>query len=127
MTKHILVVDDEASLRDLACTCLEDLGGWEVISAASGQEALLQAETHPLDAILLDVSMPEMDGLQCYEKLKHNPTTRPIPVVLLTAKVLPDDRVRFAQMKIAGVITKPFDPILICDQMAALLNWDAEA
>jgi DNA-binding response OmpR family regulator len=48
-------------------------------------------------------------------------------VVLLTAKVLPDDRVRFAQMKIAGVITKPFDPILICDQMAALLNWDAEA
>lgn len=124
MTKHILVVDDEDSLRDLACTCLEDLGGWNAIAAASGQEALLKAETIPLDAILLDVSMPEIDGFQCYEKLKANPTAQTIPVILLTAKVLPDDRTRFAQMEIAGVITKPFDPTLICDQVAELLGWD---
>lgn len=124
MTKCILVVDDEASLRDLACTCLEDLGGWQVIAAATGQEALLQASTHPLDAILLDVSMPDMDGFQCYEKLKQNPSTQSIPVVLLTAKVLPDDRTRFAQMQIAGVITKPFDPVSICEQMAELLGWE---
>jgi CheY-like chemotaxis protein len=123
MTKSILVVDDEESLRDLACTCLEDLGGWNTISAASGQEALNKAETNALDAILLDVSMPEMDGFQCYEQLKANPTTQAIPIVLLTAKVLPDDRTRFAQMKIAGVITKPFDPIAICHQLSQLLNW----
>lgn len=123
MTKRILVVDDEASLRDLACICLEDLGGWEVISAASGQEALLKAETQPLDAILLDVSMPEMDGFQCYEKLQANPASQIIPVILLTAKVLPNDRTRFAQMAIAGVITKPFDPTLICDQIAEILAW----
>jgi len=123
MTKCILVVDDEASLRDLACTCLEDLGGWDVMAAASGQEALLHAETNVLDAILLDVSMPEMDGFQCYEKLKAHPVMQTIPVILLTAKVLPDDRTRFAQMEIAGVITKPFDPVLICDQIAELLGW----
>ena len=125
MTKRILVVDDEASLRDLASICLEDLGGWEVIAAASGQEALLKAGTNPLDAILLDVSMPDMDGFQCYSKLKDNPTTQPIPVILLTAKVLPDDRARFTQMEIAGVITKPFDPTLLCDQVAELLGWDS--
>lgn len=125
MTKRILVVDDEDSLRDLACICLEDLGGWEAILAASGQEALLKAGTHLLDAILLDVSMPDMDGFQCYETLKANPVTQPIPIVLLTAKVLPDDRARFAQMEIAGVITKPFDPTLLCDQVAELLGWDA--
>lgn len=124
MTKRILVVDDEASLRDLACICLEDLGGWQVISAASGQEALLKAESQPLDAILLDVSMPEMDGFQCYEKLKANPASQTIPVILLTAKVLPNDRNRFAQMAIAGVITKPFDPTLICDQIAEILAWN---
>lgn len=123
MTKRILVVDDEESLRDLACTCLEDLGGWEATAAASGQEALLQAETNTLDAILLDVSMPEMDGFQCYEKLKAQPMTQTIPIILLTAKVLPDDRTRFAQMEIAGVITKPFDPVLICDQIAELMGW----
>jgi CheY-like chemotaxis protein len=124
MNKRILVVDDEASLRDLASICLEDLGGWEVITAASGQEALLRAETHALDAILLDVSMPDMDGFQCYTTLKAKPATQTIPVILLTAKVLPDDRARFAQMQIAGVITKPFDPTLLCDQVAELLGWD---
>lgn len=123
MTKRILVVDDEESLRDLACICLEDLGGWEATVAASGQEALLQAETNTLDAILLDVSMPEMDGFQCYEKLKAQPMTQTIPIILLTAKVLPDDRTRFAQMEIVGVITKPFDPVLICDQIAELMGW----
>lgn len=124
MTKSVLVVDDEDSLRDLVCICLEDLGGWNVLAAASGQEALQKAAAHDLDAILLDVSMPGMDGFQCYEILKVNPNTQTIPVVLLTAKVLPDDRHRFAQMDIAGVITKPFDPILICDQVAELLGWD---
>jgi CheY-like chemotaxis protein len=124
MTKQILIVDDEASLRDLACTCLEDLGGWTVIEAESGMEALVKAEANALDAILLDVSMPDMDGFHCYEKLKENPRTQAIPVILLTAKVLPDDRARFAQMNLAGVITKPFDPMSICDQVTELLGWD---
>jgi CheY-like chemotaxis protein len=124
VTKRILVVDDEASLRDLACICLEDIGGWEVITAASGEEALLQATLHCPDAILLDVSMPDMDGFQCYETLKSQTETQTIPVILLTAKVLPDDLVRFAQMQIAGVISKPFDPTVICDQVANLLNWN---
>jgi CheY-like chemotaxis protein len=123
MTKQILVIDDEDSLRDLACICLEDLGGWETTGVASGQEGLLKATTHAFDAILLDVSMPDMDGFQCYEQLRQHPMTQTVPVVLLTAKVLPDDRARFAQMDIAGVITKPFDPTSICDEIAELLNW----
>jgi CheY-like chemotaxis protein len=123
MTYCILVVDDEDSLRDLACTCLEDLGGWNTIAAASGQEALLKAEASAIDAILLDISMPEMDGFQCYEKLKENPVTQSIPIVLLTAKVLPDECVRFAEMHVAGTISKPFDPTLICDQIAEMLHW----
>jgi CheY-like chemotaxis protein len=86
-------------------------------------EALLQAETNALDAILLDVLMPGMDGFQCYATLKAKPVTCTIPAILLTAKVLPDDRACFVRMEIAGVITKPFDPTLLCDQVAELLGW----
>lgn len=124
MNKRILVVDDEESLRELAATCLEDLGGWEVITAESGAEGLSKAEATPLDAILLDVSMPVMDGFTVYETLKVNTALQRIPIVLLTAKVLPGDRTRFAQMEIAGVITKPFDPMQLCAQLATLLGWD---
>ncbi|BAY14554.1 response regulator receiver domain protein [Nostoc sp. HK-01] len=123
MSKRILVIDDEESLRDLACTCLEDLGGWETISAPSGHEGLLQAQDDALDVILLDVSMPDMDGFQFYKQIKANPKTHEIPIILLTAKVLPDDYKRFAQLQIAGVINKPFNPILICEQIAQMLDW----
>ncbi|MCC5639367.1 response regulator [Nostoc sp. CHAB 5844] len=123
MSKRILVIDDEESLRDLACTCLEDLGGWEAIPAQSGHEGLLQAQEYVLDVILLDVSMPDMDGFQFYEKIKANPKTQAIPIILLTAKVLPDDHKRFAQLDLAGIITKPFNPVLICKQIAQMLGW----
>jgi CheY-like chemotaxis protein len=123
MTKCILVIDDEDSLRELACTCIEDLGGWTAIEAASGQEGLHQAQAYAPDAILLDVSMPQMDGFEFHTHLKANPITQALPVIFLTAKVLPDDRAKFAEMDIAGFITKPFDPTLLCDQIADLLNW----
>jgi CheY-like chemotaxis protein len=129
MNKRILVVDDEESLRELAATCLEDLGGWEVITAESGPEGLSKAEAASdevtrLDAILLDVSMPVMDGFAVYDTLKAKAALQQIPIVLLTAKVLPGDRTRFAQMEIAGVITKPFDPMLLCAQLATILGWE---
>lgn len=124
MSKQILVIDDEEALRELACTCLEDIGGWNVISAASGAEGLIEAEATPLDAILLDVSMPDLNGFQCYETLRANAKTQTIPIILLTAKALAEDRLCFVKLDIAGVITKPFDPLLICNQIAELLNWN---
>lgn len=124
MTPCILVIDDEESLRELAMTCLEDLGGWDVITAECGTQGLLQAESQAIDAILLDVSMPDMDGFEFYEQLKANSALQGIPVILLTAKVLPSDRDRFAQMDLAGIITKPFNPLVICQQVAELLGWD---
>lgn len=117
-----VVIDDEEALRELASTCLEDIGGWSAILAASG-EGLLKAKISCPSAILLDVSMPGLDGFQCYEQLKANPLTQAIPIILLTAKTLAGDRDRFVQLDIAGVITKPFNPLLICDQIAQLLNW----
>ena len=123
MTKRILVIDDEERIREVVRACLEDLGGWEAIAATSAEEGLLLAQAQSLDAILLDVSMPDMDGFVFFEKLQENPTSQSIPVILLTAKVLPDDRVRFAKMGVAGVISKPFNPVTISEQVAEILGW----
>ncbi|BAY15002.1 response regulator receiver domain protein [Anabaenopsis circularis NIES-21] len=125
MTKRLLIVDDEERIRELVQACLEDLGGWDTLTVASGQEGLkiAQTESH-IDAIVLDVSMPDMDGFAVYEQLQANPVTQSIPVILLTAKVLPSDRARFAQMGIAGVISKPFEPTSISEEIAEILGWD---
>ncbi|MFB2921505.1 response regulator [Aerosakkonema funiforme] len=126
MAKKVLIVDDEERLRELVQACLEDLGGWTALTAGSGQEGLQIAQTEAIDAILLDVSMPGMDGFALYDRLQANPATRSIPVILLTAKVLASDRARFAQMGIAGVISKPFDPITISEEVAEILDWKFE-
>ncbi|MBE9000944.1 MULTISPECIES: response regulator [unclassified Nostoc] len=124
MTKRFLIVDDEERIRELVQACLEDLGGWDTLTAASGQEGLKIAQTEPIDVILLDVSMPDMDGFAVYEKLQANSATQAIPVIFLTAKVQASDRVRFAQIGIAGVITKPFEPTSICEEVTEILGWD---
>ncbi|WP_413171498.1 response regulator [Anabaena azotica] len=122
--KRVLIIDDEERIRELVQVCLQDLGGWDTITAATGKEALQIAQTQSIDAILLDVSMSDMDGLTLYEQLQANEKTQLIPIILLTAKVLPSDRTSFAQMKIAGIITKPFKAVTIAQQVAQILGWD---
>ncbi|MGI0485768.1 response regulator [Pantanalinema rosaneae CENA516] len=122
MTQRILVVDDEDRIREIVRACLEDLGDWTVDTAASGQEGILKATSESFDAILLDVSMPDMDGVTFFSQLQTNPVTQAIPVILLTAKVLPADKAQFAAMGVAGVISKPFDPISLSTQVEQILQ-----
>lgn len=123
MVKRILIVDDEERIREVIRACLEDLGRWQALTAKSGAEGLYQAETESLDAILLDISMPDMDGFAFLQKLQQNPKTKDIPTILLTAKVLSHDWERFSQIGVAGVIPKPFNPVTICMQVAQSLGW----
>ncbi|MDB9514246.1 response regulator [Kamptonema animale CS-326] len=122
--RQILIVDDDDCLRELIQACLEDLAGWETLVAASGEECLKILKTERPNAILLDVSMPGMDGIAVCDRLQSNPITRSIPVILLTAKVLPSDRARFAQMGIAGVVSKPIEPITLKEEITEILGWD---
>lgn len=122
--RQILVVDDQDLLRELVQMCLEDLAGWETMAAASGEECLQITQTKHFDAILLDMSMPGMNGFEVYDRLQSNPKTQAIPVILLTAKVLPSDRDHFEKMGVAGVIAKPIEPITLTEQIAEILGWD---
>lgn len=121
--KQILVVDDEARIQEVVQVALELVAGWDVIMASSGLEGLLKAETEQPDAILLDVSMPDIDGLATFAKLQANAATRSIPVILLTAKVQSAEQAEFAQLGVAGLITKPFDPLQLASQIATFLDW----
>lgn len=123
MTRRILVVDDDELLREVASYALELIGGWEVRTAASGLDAQGCARTDRPDAILLDVMMPGMDGPATVAALRADPSTRDIPVIFLTAKLPPDELGAWGQLRVAGVIGKPFDPMRLADEMARLLGW----
>lgn len=122
-TKRILVIDDEDDIREVAQLCLETVGGWEVMTAGSGSEGLVKAETEQPDAIVLDVMMPGMDGPTTFQKLQANVATQNIPVVLLTAKVQAAEQRRFAELGVKAVLTKPFDPLALATQVAKALGW----
>lgn len=122
MTKHILIIDDEADIREATQVCLEVAKEWTVLTAGSSHEGLEIAASKQPDAILLDVMMPDMDGLATIEMLRDNPFTQNIPVILLTAKAQPADLRRFNQLEVAAVITKPYDPLVLADQIAEILS-----
>ncbi len=79
--KQILFIDDEEDIQTLARFCIELEADWKLITASSGMEGIAIAETEQPDAILLDVMMPELDGLQTLEKLQANPNTKHIPII----------------------------------------------
>lgn len=120
--KQILVIDDEDDIRKLIQTCLEIMGGWEVVTASSGNEGLLLAQSIQPDAILLDVMMPDMDGSTTFQQLQANPATRHIPVILLTARGRTADNRMFSELGVTGVINKPFNPHKLAEQVAAALS-----
>jgi CheY-like chemotaxis protein len=94
-----------------------------VLSANSGQEALDLAIAHQPDAIVLDLMMPDMDGRATLQRLKANPITRSIPVILATAKVQPSDRESFAKLEVVAVFAKPYRPLNLAQQICQALCW----
>ncbi len=125
-TKTILLIDDELNVREIVELCLQDLGGWNVITADSPLEGLHSAVRDLPDAIVLDISISGIDSFKLMNKLRNNPDTQAIPVVLLSAKVRWLDSQILRKHQIAGVILKPFDPVKLPAQIAKLLNWDAK-
>lgn len=119
----ILVIDDEQTMRHILQCCFEDVAHWEVITASSGKEGLVKAEKEQPDAILLDVMMPEMDGLEFIQHLQAKPETYTIPVILLTAKIEVIHNSWDWQNCVVGAIAKPFDPILLVTQVADYLGF----
>lgn len=124
--KRILVIDNEQYIQEVAQICLETTAGWDVLTASSGREGLLKAEAEQPDAILLDVMMPDMDGVTTFQKLQDNRATQHIPVILLTAKIQASDHRRYAELGIKTTIAKPFNPLQLASQVAQALGWSLD-
>ncbi|MCY7275824.1 MAG: response regulator [Phormidesmis sp. CAN_BIN44] len=122
--KRVLVIDNESYIQEITKICLETVTSWQVITASSGREGIVKAETEQPDAILLDVMMPDMDGLTTFAKLHANVLTHDIPVILLSAKIQTTDRRHYSDMGIKATIAKPFEPLDLANQIAAALNWE---
>jgi DNA-binding response OmpR family regulator len=124
MTKQILVIDDEADLRELIQVALVGYAGWQVQTAATCQQGLCQALDDKPDLILLDISMPDVDGYQCFKQFQAEPELAAIPVIVLTARVQRQDHRKVTEMGIAGVIIKPFNPLSLWQDISGMVGWE---
>jgi DNA-binding response OmpR family regulator len=126
----ILLIDDEPDLCRIVKVTLERLKAWRILTAHTGQDGFTLAQTQPLDAILLDLSLPDGSGLEWLQTLKANSVTRSIPVILFTATDPTDltDPTSIQELEIdysdiAGVILKPFNVLQLADQIITQLHW----
>jgi CheY-like chemotaxis protein len=123
MSPRLLLVDDEDAIRTIAAISLERIGGWTVICASSGQAAIQAAQDDgPVDAVLMDVMMPGIDGPTTLARMRDGVLPPEVPVVFLTAKVGAAERERLLAQGAAGVIAKPFDPMTLPEELQLVLG-----
>lgn len=121
MTRRVLVVDDELYIRNILDFALHS-EGYEVITAADGEEALKQAVDLLPDLIVLDVMMPKLDGFEVCRAIKGKDETKHIPVILLTARDKDADRERGKDVNCDAYLTKPFSPNKLAQMVHQFLN-----
>lgn len=114
---RILYVDDDVDIQAITLMVLEAISGFTVEVCSSGAEALAKAVAFNPDLIVLDVMMPQMDGLETFVALKKFPELENTPVVFVTAKVQPQEVQGYLQLGGVAVIAKPFDPMTLSDQL----------
>lgn len=117
----VLVVDDEEDIRELVGFHLNK-EGYEVIFAESGERAIEITPAKMPGLIILDLMLPEMDGLEVCRKLKSNPKTENIPIIMLTAKGEETDIVTGLEIGADDYITKPFSPKVLVSRVRAILR-----
>ena len=119
MSKKVLVIDDDSFIRTVVGMAL---GGseWSVVEASSGAQGLELARAGNVDAILLDVIIPDMSGTEIYAELTADPSTSGIPVIFLSAAT--DEAERLKATGALGIIDKPFDPMTFSQTFTDLLS-----
>ena len=114
----VLIVEDNERNMKLARDVLQ-FHGFRTVETVSGEEGVTMAGEHHPDLILMDISLPGIDGVEATRRLKGDPSTASIPIVALTASVLQADRARFEEAGFAGLIAKPIDVVTFPEQVLA--------
>jgi two-component system, OmpR family, alkaline phosphatase synthesis response regulator PhoP len=124
MAKRVLVVDDDRVIQQLLEVNLQ-LEGYDVVATASdGSEALEKISDLKPDLVILDIMMPKMDGLEVCRRLRQDPETAKIPVILLSARAQDLDIREGLDIGASAYLTKPFDPVELLEVVGRLLPSD---
>lgn len=118
--KKILVVEDVEFNRELVVQLLED--DYEVITAADGEEGVRLAERERPDLILMDLSLPGLDGWEATRRIKGRETLKDIPIIALSAHAMPGDEEKARQSGSDDYLSKPLDENLLFDKLARFLG-----
>jgi len=118
----ILIAEDERDIRELIAFSLQGLGGFSVVLAANGVEAVERATAEIPDLILMDVRMPRMTGYDACKKLKENDSTKSIPVIFLSAKGQDQEIQQGLAVGAEEYILKPFAPDELVKQVRSVLK-----
>jgi len=117
--QKILYVEDDDLIAEIVVMTLEDLGGFEVVHASSGKEALSIFPVFQPQLILLDVMMPGMDGVETLKNIRELESDTHVPAVFVTAKAQAHEQDLYTSFGAVGVIVKPFDPETLCAKIDA--------
>ncbi len=121
MSKKILIIEDERDIRDLVVHYLAK-EGYKVDAAPDGGKGLSMARAQKPDLVILDLMLPELDGLEVCKKLRADPKTAAIPVIMLTAKGEETDKIVGLELGADDYLTKPFSPKELMARVKALLR-----
>ena len=124
-SQRILIADDERDIRTVLRTRLE-LEGFTVLEAADGAEAVTMAQDQVPDLIVLDIMMPQMDGVEVCNRLRASFTTRHIPVIMVTALAGRDDKLKGLVKGANDYVTKPFDMNELLQRVRNTLDWSRQ-
>jgi DNA-binding response OmpR family regulator len=117
----VLVVDDEEYIQHILNFSF-GAEGYDVVTAADGEEAIKMAKSEKPDIIVLDIMMPKMDGYEACKRLKTDPRTKNIPVILLTAKGREVDRKMGSQAGADDYVVKPFSPGRLIERVEGMMK-----
>jgi len=117
---RILYVEDEPDIQAVARIALESVGGFTVEICSSGREALVRVTEFKPDLLLLDVMMPDMDGVSTLNAIRKLPGFSITPAMFMTAKVQPQEVAQLLKQGAIDVIPKPFDPMNLSENIRSL-------
>lgn len=120
--KKILYAEDEPDVQTVVEITIQSMSNYDIKACSNGKKLLDCVEEYNPDLILLDVMMPEMDGPTTFEHLLSNEKTKDIPVIFMTAKAQTHEVETFKKSGAIGIITKPFDPLLLCSEIEQI--WE---